>query len=98
MAKAKAKEELLERVVTGPKSIWHTDPKTGARHEYKVGDTIWLAPQHAKSKARYLQAPAVAKALASARKAEEAEAAKEAPEIKISATPAPAAEGDSAES
>ncbi len=98
MAKSKANSELLERVVVGPKPLHCTNYETGVRYIAAVGDTVFLTPQHAKSKARYLQAPAVAKALASARKAEEAEAAKEAPEIKISATPAPAAEGDSAES
>ncbi len=98
-ANANANEGLLERVVTGPKPIHCTNYKTGERYVAKVGDTVWLTPQHAKSKARYLQSPAVAKALDVARKAEEAEAEKEAP------PPAPSAPsisvtagGDSAES
>ncbi len=95
MAKTKANSELLERVVVGPKPLHCTDYETGVRFIAAVGDTVFLTPQHAKSKARYLQAPAVAKALANARKAEEAEAEKESPEIKISAAPSG---GDSAES
>ncbi len=109
MAKAKAKEAPqeapLERVVVGPKSVWGIDPKTGNRREYKVGETIFLPPHQAKSKARYLQAPEVAKALAAAKVAEDVEAEREAAEVPVASTPTPTsaptaapAGGDSSES
>lgn len=97
-AKAKAKEPaLLERVVVGPKPIWAIDPETGERRAYNVGDTIWLPPHQAKSKARYLQAPEVAKAQLAAKAAEEEAVAKEEAETKISIEAAPTG-GDSEES
>ncbi len=98
MAKAKAKEGLLERVVVGPKPLHCTNYETGERYVAKVGDTVWLTPQHAKSKARYLQAPAVAKAQAIAKEAEEEEALKEAPSGAGIAIEAEAEGGDSKES
>lgn len=101
MAKAKAKEGLLERVVVGPKPLHCTNYDTGERFVAEIGDTVWLTPQHAKSKARYLQAPGVAKAQAKAREAEAAEAVKEDAEAPAP-TPAPEASkesgGDSEES
>ncbi len=66
-----AKVELIERVVSGPKGIIGKD-KNGARKLYAVGETMWLTPQQARSKARYLCSPAVAtaQALVDAEKAE----------------------------
>lgn len=74
MAKAKAKEKLVERVVIGPKGIHAHDPKSGDRIFAKVGDTVFLPARSAKKFARYLEAPEVAKAKAAVAKAE-AEAA-----------------------
>lgn len=87
MAKA-AKEKLLERVVVGPKPI-HAQDKDGNRYVAQVGDTVYLPPHTAKTFARYLADPKVAKAQAAAKQAEEASAADETAE-----TPAPAAASD----
>ncbi len=108
MAKAKAKERnvrdqshdgLLERVIMGPKPLHCINYETNERYLAAVGDTVWLKPQHAKSKARYLQAPGVAKAQAAAKaaeeEAEEAEAVSEPVNVAIQAD---SEGGDSAES
>ena len=57
------KEQLVERVVSGPKGIYGVDVD-GNRKMYAVGETIWLTPRAARAKARYLQSPAVAAAQA----------------------------------
>lgn len=81
MAKAKAKEELVERIVVGPKPIHAHDPKTGERILAKIGDTVFLPARSAKTFARYLKAPGVAKAEAAVKAAEDKAAAAGAAEV-----------------
>lgn len=62
MAKAQAQEELVERIVVGPKGIHCRDPETGKRVFAKVGDTVHLPARTATAFATYLEAPEVAAA------------------------------------
>ncbi len=75
MAKAKARDGLVERIVVGPKPIHALDPDTGARYRAEIGDTVFLSARTAKTFSRYLKEPGVAKAEAAVKAAEEEAAA-----------------------
>ena len=55
------KAQLVERIVKGPRPITAYDEK-GAKHTYQIGETVHLPPHAAKSFARYLTTPEVARA------------------------------------
>ncbi len=102
MTKAK-KENTVERVVVGPKGIWVDGKEGEGKRLAGIGETVHIPAKSAKAFARYLEAPAVAKAKAAAKKAEDAAAADEGKEAKPAETakaPEPAKKegGDSKES
>lgn len=86
---AEAKQELVERVITGPKGIWAIDDK-GNRYLAKPGETVKLSTRTAKSFARYCEAPNVAAAKAKVREEEskvDASIAESRPERRTPSTP-----------
>ena len=57
-----ATKKYLKRVVKGPKSLHHVDPRTGKRYIAEPGEEVEVFAQQAASKAQHLIDPKVAAA------------------------------------
>jgi len=84
-------QQLLERVVKGPKSFWTNQPimgQRGPRVEAKPGDTVSVTPKQAKAFAHNLIDPGVAAAMQQVAKAQAAAERAEAESKMPAPTPA----------